>query len=91
MIDEGRALKSAAQTGKVVVGVKEVWAAVRAKKARLVVIANNCPDPKLAQEKSVKVHRFAGTNAELGAACGKPFSVSALAVLDAGESNILSV
>ena len=91
MIDEGRALKSAVQTGKVVVGVKEVWAAVKGKKARLVVIANNCPDPMLAQEKSVKVHRFVGTNAELGAACGKAFSVSALAVLDAGESNILSV
>jgi ribosomal protein L30E len=26
---------------------------------------------------------------DLGAACGKPFSVSALAVLDAGESDIL--
>lgn len=91
MIDEARALKSAAQTGSVVVGIKEVWAAIRSKKARLVVIANNCPDPKLAQERSVKVHRFGGTNADLGAACGKAFSVSALAVLDAGESNILSL
>ena len=28
---------------------------------------------------------------ELGAICGKPFSVAALAIVDPGESNILSL
>jgi large subunit ribosomal protein L30e len=37
------------------------------------------------------VFRFEGNNMELGALCGKPFSVSALAVIDKGTSNILSL
>jgi large subunit ribosomal protein L30e len=91
MIDEPRALRTALQTGKVAVGIKSVREAVRAKKARLVVVASNCPDLGLAANADVRLHRFAGTNAELGAACGKPFSIAALAVLEPGESNILSV
>jgi large subunit ribosomal protein L30e len=39
----------------------------------------------------VKTHRYEGTNMELGALCGKPFSVSALAVIEKGSSNILSL
>ena len=91
MIDEARALKTAVQTGKVVLGIKSVREAVKTKKARLVVVANNCPDMGLPAASGVKVHQFSGTNADLGAACGKPFSVAALAVLEPGESNILSV
>ena len=91
MIDEARALKTAVQTGKVVLGIKSVREAVKTKKARLVVVANNCPDLGLPTAADVKVHQFSGTNADLGAACGKPFSVAALAVLEPGESNILSV
>ncbi|HKZ48034.1 MAG TPA: 50S ribosomal protein L30e [Thermoplasmata archaeon] len=90
MIDEARALRTAVQTGKVAVGLKSAREAVRKKQARLVVVASNCPDSELAKG-TVKVHRFAGTNVELGAACGKPFAVSALAVIEAGESNILSL
>ena len=39
----------------------------------------------------VKVHIYEGNNMELGALCGKPFSVSALAVIDKGTSNILTL
>ena len=91
MIDEVRALKTAVQTGKVAIGVKSVRYALRTKKAKLIVVATNCPEAFLAAEGGVRVHTFAGTNAELGAACGKPFSVAALAILEPGESNILSV
>ncbi len=91
MIDEARALKVAVDTGKVVLGARGVRRAAKAKQARLVVLASNCPDAGLKALPGVKVHTFPGTNAELGAACGKPFSISAVAVLDPGESNILSV
>ena len=91
MIDEARALKAAVDTGKVVLGARRARRAVTDKKARLLVVATNCPDPELKALAGVKVHLFQGTNAELGAACGVPFSVSALAVLDPGESNILSL
>ena len=91
MIDEARALKVAVDTGKVVLGARRAKRVAKERKARLVVVSSNCPDVELRGLAGVKVHVFPGTNAELGAACGVPFSVSALAVLDPGESNILSL
>ena len=89
MIDVARALKVAVDTGNVEFGLRSVRIAAKAGKARLVVVAANCPEDLAGI--GAKVFRFSGTNAELGTACGKPFSVSALAVLDPGDSNILSV
>ncbi|RAL58731.1 hypothetical protein DID88_003037 [Monilinia fructigena] len=37
-----------------------------------------------------QVHHFSGNNIELGTACGKLFRCSTMAVLDAGDSDILS-
>ena len=84
-----RALKVAADTGQLRFGVKSVRQAAKQGKARLVVVASNCPADLTGI--AAKVYAFPGTNAELGAACGRPFSVSALAVVDPGDSNILSV
>ena len=89
MIDVSRALKAAVDTGEVRFGLRTVRQIAKAGKARLVVVASNCPE-ELAGI-TAKVFPFPGTNAELGAACGKPFSVSALAIVDPGDSNILSV
>ncbi|MGQ0796805.1 MAG: 50S ribosomal protein L30e [Methanobacteriota archaeon] len=90
MIDVARALKVATETGDVRLGMREVRRALRSKAAKLVVLASNCPD-SLGALGDVRVHRFSGTNVELGAACGVPFSVAAVAVLSPGESNILSL
>ena len=89
MIDVTRALKVAVDTGEVRFGIRTVRRIAKAGKARLIVVASNCPEDLSGV--ATKVHRFAGTNAELGAACGKPFSVAALAIVDPGDSNILSV
>lgn len=91
MIDVVRALKVASDTGEVRFGVRQVRKAVKAKAAKLVVVASNCPEDSMRDLGEAKVHRFAGTNVELGAACGVPFSVAAVAILSPGESNILSV
>lgn len=37
----------------------------------------------------IKVLKFTGNSLELGALCGKPYSVNALAVINAGNSSIL--
>jgi large subunit ribosomal protein L30e len=88
MIDIGRALKIADSTGTVVFGER----AVRSGGAQLVIIASNYKNDFLTSgEHEVKMHRYKGNNMELGALCGKPFSVSALAILDKGSSNILSL
>ena len=90
MIDLLRALKVATDTGDVRFGVREVRKAVKTKAAKLVVVASNCPAEDVESFGGVRMHRFAGTNVELGAACGVPFSIAAVAVLSPGESNILS-
>ena len=91
MIDEARALKLAVDTGTVWLGATRARKAIAANRAKLVVVASNAPPEVVRAMAGLKVHTFPGTNAELGAACGKPFAVSALAVLEPGESNILSL
>ena len=61
--------------------------------AKMVVLAANCPKElktKIASS-TVPVLNYPGTNVELGPACGKPFTIAALAIIDAGESDILAV
>lgn len=91
MVDIGRALKTAATTGKVVFGVQQTERAVKSGEAKMVVISANCPSEFLRTTSAVPVRTFEGTNMELGALAGKPFSVSAVAIIDKGASNILTL
>ena len=90
-IDISRALKTAITTGKVEFGVDQTFKAVKGGKAQMVVLARNCPCKDLTGDLDVKVHVYDGNNMELGALCGKPFSVSALVIIDKGTSNILTL
>jgi len=90
MIDIGRALRTAIITGNVRFGLEQTKKTMETGEARLVIVSDNCPEESIKRAESVRVIEFSGNNMELGAACGKPFSISALAVLDPGESNILS-
>ena len=90
MIDVSRALRVATDTGDVRFGLREVRRAAKAKSVKLVVLASNCPPAAVQTLGDIRTLRFPGTNVDLGAACGVPFSVAAVAVLSPGESNILS-
>ncbi len=90
MIDVPRALRIATDTGDVRFGIKEVRKAVKGKAAKMVVVASNCPPEAVRGLGDVKMFTYPGTNAELGASCGVPFAVAALAIVAPGESNILS-
>ena len=90
-IDISRALKSAITTGKVEFGVDQTTKAVTDGRAQMVILARNCPSEELKGDLGVKVHVYSGNNMELGALCGKPFSVSALVIIDKGSSNILTL
>lgn len=87
-MDMNKALRIAANTGTVLFGQKETKAACRDGKAKLVVYADNAPGKDFGE---VRIYRYPGSNADLGAACGKPFSVSCLAIIEAGDSQVLSV
>ncbi len=91
-VDIEKALRKALKTGKVNMGSKRTIKALKNGEAKLIVMAANWPkEVKQEIEKHNKpIITFNGTNMELGAICGKPFSVAALAIIDAGESEILN-
>ncbi|HUK37796.1 MAG TPA: 50S ribosomal protein L30e [Methanomicrobiales archaeon] len=93
-MDFNISLRRALKTGKVYLGQNSTRECITEGKARLVVVASNCPAEfrtYLETTKGVPIHVFAGSGVQLGMACGKPFLVSALAVAEAGESDILTL
>jgi large subunit ribosomal protein L30e len=93
-MDLNHALKVALQTGKVRLGVRETMEVAEAKGAKLIIVSTSCPEPKLTVPKkfgTIPIFKFDGNAVELGAACGQPFPISALAVVEAGSSAILTL
>ncbi len=93
-MDLNHALKVALETGTVKIGLAETKAAAEAKKAKLLIVAASCPDAALKSERAIgkiPVYHFGGSAVDLGQACGKPFPISALAILDPGSSAILTL
>lgn len=87
-------LRKAIKTGNVVLGQNETERCVMNGDANMVVVARNCPEvyrARLAEESNVFVYTFDGSSVQLGKACGKPHMVSALAVVDPGESDITTL
>lgn len=83
------------KSGKCVLGYKQTLRALRMRKAKLVIISSNCPSLRRSELEyyaviaKTGVHEFAGTNTELGTACGRMYRVSCMAVTDAGDSDII--
>jgi large subunit ribosomal protein L30e len=93
-MDLAHALKVALETGKVKIGLAETRAAAKEKKAKLLIVAKSCPDAALRTDRAVgkiPVYHYEGSAVELGQACGKPFPISAMAIVDAGSSAILTL
>jgi len=96
-LDLNREIRQAVTTGKVILGSDKSLKALKLGHAKLVILASNCPDivradiehySKLA---NIPVHVYQGDSTELGLACGKPFLVSVITVLDPGSSSILNI
>lgn len=90
-MDLGRALKVAADTGEVTFGVRQALRAAEAGSNVLFVVAQDCPVEGDLRARGARVLPFPGGSLELGAACGQPFGVSVVAVLDPGDSSILNL
>jgi large subunit ribosomal protein L30e len=97
VIDINKAINSCVRTGKTVIGAKKTLEAVQAGRARLVILASNAPGPiredieRAAALSKIPTHIYSGSKIDLGAACGKPYGVSAMAVREAGDSEILNL
>jgi len=92
-MDLNKALRLAIDTGKVHLGSKQSSRDADSGSAKLIILASNCPEETVNFVKDGKtpVHSYSGNNSALGAACGKPFPVSVVAILDGGKSDVLSL
>ena len=94
-MDLARQLKQGIITGTVLFGQRQTTSACTKGDARLVLVAANCPVDYIsnltASHPDVPVHQVIMVNRQLGAACAKPFPVSALCVIDPGQSDLLTL
>lgn len=93
MINVDRALRSSIRTGKVVLGSNRTVETGQGGQAKLIIYAADCPQDVRAQLESmdVPVYGYQGMGKDLGSACGKPFSVATLAVIEPGDSEIMAL
>ena len=92
-MDLNKALRLAIDTGDVHLGSKQSSRAVDSGSAKLIILASNCTEETVnfVKDGETPVHSFSGNNSVLGAACGKPFPISVVAILDGGKSDVLSL
>ena len=95
MADLTNDIRLAVDSGKTALGLNTVMDSIKDSSAKLVIVASKNKESNLqdilhvASIAGIKVIKFEGNPVELGAVCGKPYSVSTLSVIDAGHSNIL--
>jgi len=93
-MDFNVSLRRAIKTGEVILGQNQTEQSINEGSAQMVVLAANCPENFRETIRSMAdlfIFTFDGSSVQLGKACGKPFMVSALAVVNPGESDILSL
>ena len=94
-MDLSRELKNAIATGNLRFGQRQAVDACARGEAKLVIMAANCrteyADDLHARHPEVTKFRASMVNRELGIACGKPFAVSTISIIDAGESDLLTL
>lgn len=95
MVDVNKVLKDVVKKGKVKIGEKQTKKAITNGDAKIIILSRNCPYSeditKLAKEKKTPLYNYSADGVELGYVCGKNYVVSAFAVMDVGESNIMQL
>lgn len=92
-IDLNKALRKTIRSGKVLIGSNVSMDAVKNNSDATVVLAANCPAPVRAeiQDSNNAIIEYPGMGIDLGIACGKPFNIAALTILDPGDSGIMAI
>ncbi len=97
MIDIDKALASAVKTGKVSFGANVALQNAKTGKAKMIVLATNCPQNIKEQIEyygeisKVPVITYKGGSMDLAETCNKLFIISALSIRETGDSDILKV
>jgi large subunit ribosomal protein L30e len=97
MIDVDKAIATVVKTGKVSFGSNTALQNAKTGKAKMIVLAANCPKDIKEQVEyygrisKVPVMTYKGTSMDLAAVCNKLFIISALSIRETGDSEILKL
>ncbi len=97
MIDIDKALASVCKTGKVSYGSNAALQNAKTGKAKMIVLASNCPKDIKEQIEyygkisKVPVITHKGGSMDLAEVCKKLFIISALSIRESGDSEILRI
>ncbi len=97
MIDVDTAIATAVKTGKVSFGANSAIQSARTGKAKMIVLASNCPSEirgdieYYCKLSNIPLLVYTGSSTDLAAVCGKPFLISALTIREPGDSEILKL
>lgn len=96
-MEASSAIKRMVEKGKVVFGSREAAAEAKLGRAKLLVLASNCPRSArrdlehYAKISEIPVLSYGGTSLQLGELCGRPHLVASIAVLDTGGLSVPQV
>jgi large subunit ribosomal protein L30e len=95
MIDVDKAIATAVKTGKVSFGTNSALQNAKTGKAKMIVLAANCPKDIIEQVEyygkisKVPILMYKGAAMDLSNVCNKLFVISALSIRETGDSEIL--
>jgi large subunit ribosomal protein L30e len=96
-MDQNTAIKRILQTGKVEFGTNRAKANLLKGKIKVIIVSNDCPKEIKSSIESysnisgIPLVKYRGSALELGEACGKPFVIANLSVIDLGDINISDI
>ena len=97
MIDVDKAIATVVKTGKVSFGTNSALQNAKTGKAKMIVLAANCPKDIKEQIEyygkisKVPIMTYKGASIDLATVCNKLFVISALSIRETGDSEILKV
>ncbi len=98
VFDIQKAVNVAIKTGKTIIGTDRVVKYIATNPVKLVLLAENAPatttdaiDLYASAAENLPVYKCNLNSYDLGNACGKPFMVACLGIIEEGSSDILKV
>ncbi len=97
VVDANKEIRRAVDTGKVAFGLRETQKKILAGEGKLVIVTKNLPInekeviKQLAKVEEKKFYEYPDSGLVLGRACGKPFVISTMLILDEGKSKALEL
>lgn len=94
-VDVKKQLNTAITSGKVILGSNKTLEKLLNDQPKMVLLSGNCPKKQAesinyyCQIAKVPCVTLTESSMELGSACGRPHPISALSVMDEGDSTIL--